>query len=150
MLQLPTRTGERPRYKTTEVVTRKFTKLIAHMSTFCKWINAEVPEAKSKSHDALAVSNASQLASKLHLLTNTSQGKTTSGFQVNAQVFSCLNQERLLYVCVFTHKSEAFISHRCASVSPTGKHVRQLTWMNSLGLSGTSQSHAGKWTCGHI
>lgn len=150
MLRLPTGTGERPRYKIREEVIRKFTKLIPHMSTFCKWLNVEVPEAKSKSHDVLTVSNASQMASKLHLLTNTSQGKATSGFQVNAQVFSCLNQEPLLYVCVFTHKSEAFISHRCASVSPTGKHVRQLTWMNSLGLSGTSQSHAGKWTCGHV
>lgn len=60
------------------------------MSTFCKWINVEVPEAKS--HDVLAVSNASQMASKLHLLTNTSQGKNTSGFQVNAQVSSCLTK----------------------------------------------------------
>lgn len=89
MLRLPTRTGERPRYKIREEITRKFTKLIPHKSTFCKWINVEVPEAKSKSHDVLTVSNASQMASKLHLLTNTSQGKPTSGFQVNAQMFSC-------------------------------------------------------------
>lgn len=119
------------------------------MLMFCKPINVQVPEAKCKRHDVLAVSNASQVASKLRLQTNTSRGKLTSGFQVNAQVFSCRTESVFYVFASSTHKSEPFISHRCASVSSTGKQVRQLMWMISLGPSGTSQScwQEGEWSC---
>lgn len=102
-------------------------KLIVQMSTFRQQINAEVPEAKSKSHDALAVSNASHTgASKLLLLTNTHQGKLQLLSRTEAQVFSCLTKSEPFYGWFFMDKLEPLISHRCASTSMPGYHVRQL------------------------
>lgn len=50
------------------------------MSTFSKQINAKVPEAKSKSHDVLAVSNASHTGQQTTPATQHKPRKNTGAF----------------------------------------------------------------------
>lgn len=77
-----------------------------------------LPEANSKSHDMLAVSNTSQSASKLHLLTNTSQRKTlTSCLQDKPESHISVSNDSF-YMATSLLTNQGFSHrHRCGSVN---------------------------------